>query len=184
MNDTPTVFVVGNDVNIHDLVTELVDSLNICAVVFATAEEFLEYYDEARAGCLITEMCMCAMNGVELLERLVERGSALPAIVVSARTDVQLTVRSMRAGAITVLEKPCCSSDLWQNIHEALRTDGEKREWELRQRGVRRRLKSLSEEERQGMALMMVGKSNKIIADELFRGLRTVELMECLIGAR
>ncbi len=156
--------------------SELVDSLNVLAVVFATVEEFLEYYDEARAGCLITEMCMCAMNGVELLERLVERGSALPTIVVTARTDVQLTVRAMRAGAITVLEKPCCSSELWQNVQEALRKDADNREWELRQRGVRRRLKSLSEEERQVMALMMAGKSNKVIANELVMGLRTVEL--------
>ncbi len=176
MNDTQTVFVVDDDPSARDSVIELVGSMGIPAEPFASAEEFLKQYHEDRPGCLVTDVRMLNMSGVELLERLADKGSVLPVIVITAYADVPLTVRAMRAGAVTLLEKPCRDQELWESVREALRRDTVNRSQFQRVRDIRKRLESLTEEERQVMDLMVAGKANKVIADELVMGLRTVEL--------
>jgi two-component system response regulator FixJ len=176
MNNTQTVFVVDDDPSARDSVIELVGSMGIPAEAFASAEEFLQLYEEDRPGCLVTDVRMLNMSGVELLERLADNGSVLPVIVITAFADVPLTVRAMRAGAVTLLEKPCRDQELWESVREALRRDSERRSQFQRVRDIRLRLDSLSDEERQVMELMVTGKANKVIADELVMGLRTVEL--------
>lgn len=175
MSKQPTVFIVDDDQASRESVRALVASMNVQAQLFASAEEFLDAYDPATPGCLVTDLRMLGMSGVELLEQLRARGLQLPAIVMSAFADVPVAVRSMQLGALTLLEKPCRNTELWDAIRKALELDTQRRATEQRQRAIRERLESLSPQERDVLDMIMQGVPNKAIANRLEVSLRTVE---------
>jgi len=141
----------------------------------ASAAEFLAAVDKTEEACLITDLKMPGMSGLELQEELVRRGNEIPVIVVSGFADVPSAVRAMQNGAVTLLEKPYREEDLFSAVKESVRRVREERQARERRREVEGKLESLSEGEREIMDFLLQGVSNKTIANKLDYGLRTVE---------
>jgi FixJ family two-component response regulator len=170
-----TVFVVDDDRMARESVCALVRSLGVRAESFPSAEDFLADYTPGRPGCLVTDVRMLGMSGVELQQKLKEDGVTLPVIVLTAYPRTPLTVKVMQQGAVTLLEKPYEEDDLWDAIRQALAVDARtrlERDWVQE---VRRRLDSLTDKEREVLDGIVAGKSNKAIARELDVSIRTVE---------
>ena len=176
MENEPTVFVVDDDPAARGSVAALVASHGLKVESFASAEEFLAARDPARRGCLIADVRMAGMSGLELQERLVARRDPLPVIIITGFADIPMAVRAMQAGAVTFLEKPCADQELWQSIQAALDSE-EQAELSRQQRAdVIARRESLTPAEVDVLERILAGKPNKQMAAELGVGLRTVEL--------
>ncbi len=170
-----TVFVVDDDDQARDSVCALIRSMGLSAESFPSAEAFLAACHDGLHGCLVTDLRMFGMSGIELQEELIKREITLPVIVITAYPRTSLTVRAMKHGAITLLEKPYADDDLWDAVREAIRIDETQREEKIRRQSVQRKLDSLSEKERDVMNLMVQGMANKVIASKLDVSIRTVE---------
>ena len=173
MNDQ-TVFVIDDDQETRDSVVAQAKSMGLAAKEFQTAETFLEFY-ENQPGCLVTAYRMPGMNGLELQETLIEQGSSIPTIIVTAFARTPLTVQAIKNGAVTMLDKPCDEDKLWQAIRTALAQDEENRERNQAEQEARERLGSLNENEENVLKLLLEGSSNKAMAQELSVSLRTIE---------
>jgi FixJ family two-component response regulator len=169
----PVVYVVDDDPAARDSLSALVESRGGQAQVFASAEEFLAAYDRQRTACVVTDVRMLGMSGLELQEQLQKVDGALPVIVITAFADVPQAVCAMRKGAVTFLQKSCSDHQLWQAIERAL-AHAQLVEVQ-RRRKTSRQLANLRPEDRAVLDLLVAGKSNKAIATELQMGLRTVE---------
>lgn len=170
-----TVFVVDDDPAARDSVTALVESMNIRCEGFPSAEEFLDAYDPIKPGCLVTDVRLGGMSGLELQEQLARRRASLPVVVITAHADVPLAVKAMRRGAINILEKPCRQQELWETIRNALNIDAANRKKRANRELVESRLSSLTPEEHEIMKKVVEGVPNKVIAIDLNLSLRTVE---------
>ncbi len=175
MQSKPTVYIVDDDEGARESVRALVRSMGVCADTFASAEDFLEQFDTRRPGCLVTDLRMQGMTGVELQETLAEKGCHLPVILITAHAETSITVRAVKTGAVTVLEKPCRDFELFDAIQDALARDTEYREVAACHQEFRRRLDTLSPAEKQVLDYMMEGIANKVIARRLEVSIRTVE---------
>ncbi len=175
MTEEQTVYIVDDDPAARKSLSALASSMGLRNEVFASAEEFLKAYPEDQAGCLITDIRMLGMSGIELQERLKELDIAVPVIVITAFADTKLTVRAMKNGAITLLEKPCRDQELWEAIRAALQVDAQLRDSAIQRREIRRRMETLSDQERHVLQGVVDGKPNKLIAKELDVSIRTVE---------
>lgn len=175
MAGEPVVFVVDDDQGGRSSVGALVRSMGLTVESFSSAEEFLEFYTGESLGCVVTDMRMLGMSGLELQERLSEMGSTLPVIVLTAYATTPLAVRAMQSGAVTMLDKPCQEDELWNAIRKALALDTQRRAEQARCQELRDRLSTLTPSERIVLNLVVAGKANKVIAQRLEVSIRTVE---------
>jgi FixJ family two-component response regulator len=175
MSSKSTVFIVDDHELARNSVCALVESMGIPAESFASAEEFLAAYQPHRHGCLITDVRMLGMSGIELQEQLVANGFKLPVIVITAHANTPLTVKALKLGAVTLLEKPCSDNDLWDAIREALDRDAQQRQIAARRDQIQQKIAELSAHEREVLDRIVAGKMNKVIARELHVSIRTVE---------
>ncbi|NNM04540.1 MAG: response regulator transcription factor, partial [Gemmatimonadetes bacterium] len=177
MNDQePTVFVVDDDPGVADSIRLLLRSVGLPAEVFLSASGFLEAYEVERAGCLVLDVRMPGMSGLDLQARLKEGGSTLPIIFVTAHGDVPMAVEAVKNGALDFVQKPFRDQDLLDKIHEALEVDARGRARRRDLLEIRSRLESLTPRETEVMELVVSGKPNKNIARELEISQRTVEI--------
>lgn len=174
MPEPPTVFIVDDDEQARKSVCALVKSMGLPAESFASAEEFLEKYCPGRRGCLVTDLRMPGMSGLDLQDQLIQRRIPIPVIILTAYARTPSTVRAIQAGAVTVLDRPYAEDNLCDAIRAALSKDaaGEAKRKE-RQR-IRDRLAQLSPLERSVLNLIVQGRPNKLIAKELDISIRTV----------
>ena len=121
VDSEPTVFIVDDDPAVRRGLAVLVRSMRLRPEAYASAQDFLDAYALSRPGCMLLDVRMPGIGGLELLDRLVREEMHLPVIVISAFGDVPMVVRAMRAGALTFLEKPCRDQQLWEAIQEALK---------------------------------------------------------------
>jgi two-component system response regulator FixJ len=175
VSSEPTVFVVDDDQQARKSVCALVRSMGLQAESFSSGERFLEHYVEGRPGCLVTDVRMLSMSGLELQEELTRRQIALPVIVLTAYARTAVTVRAIQAGAVTVLEKPYEDDDLWDAIRKALTKEAAGRTEHQRRVDLRHRIARLTPGQRRVMDLIVAGKPNKVIAQELDLSVRTIE---------
>jgi FixJ family two-component response regulator len=175
MTEEATVFVVDDDKASRESIRSLLWPMGVKTELYSSAEEFLDAYDPSRPGCLVTDLRMLGMSGVELQEKLNRMGISIPTIVISAYADVPVTVRAMQQGALTLLEKPCRGTELWDAIRKGLEQDAQTRKGESHRREIKQRLESLTDQEREVLDLVLSGTLNKVIAKRLDIGLRTVE---------
>ena len=175
MNHEATVYVVDDDPAARDSVSALVTAAGLRVQSFSSAEAFLQENRPDKPSCLVTDLRMLGMSGLDLLEQLQKSSTPLPAILISAYADVPAAVRAMQAGAVTLLEKPCRHDQLITAIHQALERDASNRAVRLRKTELKKRLATLSPEEYEVMQRMVAGKLNKVVANELLISLRTVE---------
>jgi len=175
MDGDSTIFVVDDDDAARESVVALVGSKGLRAKGFASAEAFLSAFDPAEKGCLVVDVRMQGMTGLQLVEHLAARDSKLPVVVITGYADVPMAVRAMQIGAVTFLEKPCHEQELWQAIERALEIEQRQQLERSQQAEVAARIDSLTEEETAVFRMLLAGKVNKRIAVELDFGLRTVE---------
>ena len=171
-----TVFVVDDDQAVRESLALLVQSVGIEAETFASAREFLDTYRPDQRGCLITDIRMPGMSGLELQEQLSSDGVRIPVIVLTGHGDVPAAVRALKGGAVDFVEKPFNPQALLDLVQQAIAKDAEIRELADQEAAVAERMSLLTPREHEVMTLVVVGKANKVIAIELSISERTVEL--------
>jgi two-component system response regulator FixJ len=171
-----TVFVVDDDEAALDSLVMLLKSDGLKAKGFASAHDFLATFDPAARGCIITDLRMPSMDGVELIKALKAAGFILPVIVITGHADVSRAVDAMKAGAIDFLEKPYESEMLLRAVRAAMEENDAAVDANAAKQRMQRRMESLTARERQVLDLIMEGASNKVIAAKLAISPRTVEI--------
>ncbi|HUP24419.1 MAG TPA: response regulator [Thermoanaerobaculia bacterium] len=171
-----TVFVVDDDDAVRDSLCMLLESVGLRYRSYPSAAEFLLAYKPDHAGCLVLDIRMPGMSGIELQERLNEIGAILPVIFITGHGDVPLAVKAMRAGAVDFLQKPYNEQELLDRIHRALQGDGDRRRELLERDLIVRRHGKLTPREREVFDLIVQGKPNKVVASDLGVSQRTVEI--------
>ena len=174
--DPATVFVVDDDEAVRASLKLLLKTLGLPAQTYASAQEFLATFDERRGGCLVLDIRMPGMSGLELQEELNTRGAMMPIIFITGHGDVPMAVEAMQRGAMDFLQKPFRDQDLLDRITEALARDRAGRELLGNRQRIRARVADLTPREREVMALVTQGKANKVIAADLDLSQRTVEI--------
>jgi two-component system response regulator FixJ len=180
----PTVFVVDDDEAIRKALRLLMKSAGLAVETFASAAEFLQAYDEDRSGCLVLDIRMSGMSGIELQKKLASMNSLLPIIFVTGHGDVPLAVQAMRDGAVDFIEKPYSDQRLLDRIHQAIDQDGKNRKDLAQRKAIEERLALLTPRERQVMEKVVSGRPNKVIAYELEISERTVEIHRSRLMAK
>jgi two-component system, LuxR family, response regulator FixJ len=170
-----TVFVVDDDPGMRKSLGRLLQSVGLPFEAYDSATTFLAGHDPDRPGCLVLDVRMPEMSGLELQEQLTARRMSLPIIVVSGHADVSMAVRAMKLGSFDFIEKPCSPQQLLECIYKALALDRRTRT-ELRWRhSMKLRLHLLSARERQILALVVSGQTSKAIAKQLAVSVSTVD---------
>ncbi|OAN45694.1 DNA-binding response regulator [Paramagnetospirillum marisnigri] len=170
------VYIVDDDEAIRDALGWLFQSRGIQAETFDSAEAFLADWTEDRRGCMVLDIRMEGMTGLELFEHLLERGSRLQVIFLTGHGDVPMAVGALKKGARDFVEKPFNDNDLVDRVIDALTWVAKQRESEADAASLASRLAALTLRERQVMDLVLAGKLNKVIADDLGITMRTVEV--------
>ncbi len=171
----PTIFVVDDDAAMRGSMTALGAALGLATQEFASAADFLEAIEPTHAGCLVADVRMPGMSGLELQSKLSTLGVELPIIIITGHGDVPMSVKAMKQGAVDFLEKPFQPEQLAGCIQEAVALDARRRAHRSQQKEAESRLACLDAEERQVLLGIVDGKTNKAIADELDASLRTVQ---------
>ena len=172
----PTVYIVDDDQAVRRAMELLMQSVGLSHEIFHSADEFLAGHSNDRAGCLVLDIRMPGLGGLELQEKLNEMGSTLPIIFITGHGDVPMAVEAMQKGAVDFIQKPFRDQELLDQIGEALKTDEERRSERARKAVVSERLDKLTRREKEVMDLVVTGKPNKVIAYELGVSQRTVEI--------
>src|SRR4051812_29433793 len=170
------VFIVDDDDAVRNSIRLLMKSLGLATRPLSTAQEFLSKYDPQQPGCLILDVRMPGMSGLELQEQLNVRGAMIPVIFITGHGDIPMAVEAMQQGAFDFLQKPFRDQDLIERIQRALTKDQANRSELQEKSGVRERLQMLTPREREVLNLVTSGKPNKIMAADLGVSQRTVEI--------
>jgi two-component system, LuxR family, response regulator FixJ len=176
MANDEIVHVIDDDAEVRQSLAFLLSTAGLAVRVHETATAFLTALPEIQGGCVVTDVRMPGVDGIELLRRLRAAGTGLPVIVMTGHGDIALAVEAMKAGAIDFIEKPFDDEVLISSIKSALARRADDRARNARAEEVRQRMKLLSERERQVMDGLVAGKPNKIIAYDLGISARTVEI--------
>ena len=177
----PRVYLIDDDPVVNFLLVDLVESVNQPYVVFESALQFLGQDLSRLEGCIVTDLRMPGMSGLELQDELHRRAVNLPIIFISAYAEVQSVVRAMRGGALDFFQKPFSSQHLIERIQDGLRIDRERSELQARNRKIGERLAQLTPREKEVLQGIFEGKLTKVIAEELGIGVRTAETYRQLI---
>jgi two-component system, LuxR family, response regulator FixJ len=171
-----TVYIVDDDDGMRRALALLMRTVGYEAQAFARPRDFLDKYDPTQPGCLVSDVRMPEMSGLEVQQHLNRAGSMLPVILITGHGDIPMAVQAMKDGAFDFLQKPFRDQDLIDRINGALKQDAENRATLDKHADLRRRLESLTPREREVMAFVVDGKANKVIAIDLGLSERTVEI--------
>ena len=173
---TPTVFLVDDDHAVRDALELLLESAAFKTAAFETAAAFLDAYRPDQAGCLVLDIRMPGISGMELQDLLAARGITLPVIFLTGHGNVPMSAKAFRTGAVDFMEKPFDEDALLTRINEAIQLDIANRDIATRQNNAADKLATLTPREHQVMLLVVAGKVNKEIAAELNLSHRTIEI--------
>ena len=172
----PTVFIVDDDEGVRNSLRFLLKSVGLATRTQSSAQEFLDTYKQAQPGCLVLDVRMPGMSGLELQQQLNLRGATIPVIFITGHGDIPMAVEAMQHGAFDFLQKPFRDQDLIDRIQRALERDTRSRKALTQHTKIRERIASLTPREREVLTLMTQGKPNKVMAAELGVSQRTVEI--------
>jgi RNA polymerase sigma factor (sigma-70 family) len=170
-----TVFVVDDDQAMRNSLKWLIESVGVQVESFASADEFLANYRPGRAGCLVLDVRMPGMSGLDLQEYLVDKNIRIPVVIITGHGDVPMAVRAMKSGAIDFIEKPFNDEVLLDAIRRAIAYEEQQRTHESEHLQIKERLSHLTPREHEVMEMVTDGKSNKEIANALGVSAKTIE---------
>lgn len=176
MTSQPTVFVVDDDKAVRESLCWLIESVGMSVEAFSSAQTFLDAFDPERPGCLVVDVRLPGMSGLELQAKLAEDKHTLPVIIITGHGDVPSAVRAMKVGAIDFIEKPFSDQLLLERIRHAVEVDAGNRRSRHEQLDLVERLQRLTPREKQVLDLVVSGQPNKQIAQELGLSPKTVEV--------
>jgi two-component system response regulator FixJ len=171
-----SVFIVDDDPAVREGLAALLGAKKYAVETFASAEQFLAALRPDRAGCLVADVRMSGMSGLDLQRELARRGLSIPTVIITGHGDVPLAVAALKAGAVDFLEKPFDSDAILASVSEAMRRIGRRQGAGLDRAEVAARAASLSAREREVMDLVAAGHPNKVVAHRLGIAIRTVEI--------
>ena len=174
--DEQLVYVIDDDEAVRHSLGLLLDAIGLQNEVYASALDFLAGFDRERHSCLVCDVRMPALSGLQLQQRLAKNGIEIPIIFITGHGDVPMAVNAMKAGALDFIEKPFRDQDLIDRIHKALQQDRERRAVRKEDAAIREALQTLTPRETEVMQRVVAGQSNKVIAMDLGVSPRTVEL--------
>lgn len=174
--DEPTVYIVDDNDADRDWLRSIAESVGLRTATYSSARDFLAAYLPSSPGCLVLDLRMPRMDGLDLQEELNRRGVRIPVLFVTAYGEVSSAVRAMRGGAVDFMLKTCGERDLLRRIEEALRLDAERRGEEAEQEEIGRRFDGLSPREQEVLRHVVLGEPSKAIADVLDISVRTVDV--------
>ena len=173
--DGSIVYIVDDNVAVGDAIRWLAEEVGLTAKVFDTAQGFLDAYQSESPGCLVLDVRMPGMSGLDLQDLMIQQGITLPVIVITGHGDVPMAVRSMKAGAFEFLQKPFNDQDLLDNIFAAIKLHAETLAKTNQAAEARKNIEALTRRELEVLKHLRSGKSSKSIAKELRISVRTVE---------
>jgi FixJ family two-component response regulator len=172
----PTVFIVDDDRGLRQAIHDLVESVGLRAESFASGEDFLRAKRMNRPSCLVLDVRLPQMSGLDFQQRLTETGIQIPIIFITAHGDIPMSVRALKSGALEFLTKPFRDQDLLDAIHQALERDRVAREQQSEIHNLQERVRTLTAREREVMNLVVSGMLNKQIASEIGTSEATVKI--------
>jgi two-component system response regulator FixJ len=175
-SDAATVLVVDDDAGVRNAMRSLLKSVGLNCTLFASAQEFLDAWQPSQQGCLVLDIRMPGMSGLELQQQLNLRGAVIPVIFMTGHGDIPMAVEAMQHGAFDFLQKPFRDQDLLDRIQRAIAKDAAMRKSLGEHARIRAHLESLTPREREVLDLMTQGKQNKVIGQELGVSPRTIEI--------
>ena len=173
--DNAIVFVVDDDEAICESLRLLIGDIGLEVRTFTSARQFLDTYDPSHPGCLVLDVRMSGMSGLELQSRLLDMGIYIPTIIITGHADVPMAVEAMKAGAMDFIEKPFRDQVLLDGIQKAIDLDLRTRRRRRERQDVQARIQLLTQREREVMGRLVAGKSNKNIAFDLGISQKTVD---------
>ena len=177
MNDeSALVYIVDDDDAVRDSLGLLMRSVGLACATFASARQFLDAYDPEAVSCLVADIRMPGLSGLELQQEISDRHLEIPIIFITGHGDVPMAVKAMKAGALDFLQKPFRDQDLLDRIHAAIQRDRDRRTLRREIQSIRERLETLTPRETEVMEKVVQGCANKVIAMDLGVSQRTVEL--------
>jgi two-component system, LuxR family, response regulator FixJ len=172
----PVIYIVDDDDGMRRALTVLMTTVGYQPLAFSRPAEFLAKYDPNQAGCLVLDVRMPEMSGLEVQQQLNRSGSLLPVLLITGHGDIPMAVQAMKDGAFDFLQKPFRDQDLLDRINAALKQDAQNRDSVDRLADLRQRADSLTPREREVLGHVVDGKANKVIAIDLGLSERTVEI--------
>jgi len=172
----PIVYVAEDDESLRSLLRALVHSIGLACETFNSASKFLEHYDARQPGCLVLDIFMPGMSGLELQDELNRRGAMIPVIFITGHADVASAVAAVRRGAFNYLQKPFRNSELIEDVRNAIEFDRRNRQMLAQHEAIRERITTLTPREREVLELIVRGVASKVMAHEMGVSKRTVEL--------
>jgi FixJ family two-component response regulator len=176
LSESSSVYVVDDDPAMRDSLKWLLESVDFQVHVFESATSFLEEYGGQRPACLVLDVRMPGMSGLDLQDELVRRGITIPMIMISAHGDVPVAVRALKTGAIDFIEKPFSDQLLLDRVRQALHNDQQASETDEVKETIRARKASLTPREKEVMELVVAGNPNNSVASHLGLSQKTVEI--------
>lgn len=176
MKDSQTVFIVDDDEGVRDGLSLLLATVGQNCEVYECGQDFLDEYDESVRGCLVLDIRMPRMTGLDLQKKLQEMGSTLPIIFITGHGDIPMAVEAMRRGALDFIRKPFREHDLLDRINEALNIDEDAYRKARGRKALAEKLSTLSQREMEVFDRVADGQMNKVIAADLGISERTVEV--------
>ena len=175
MSEEQVVYIVDDDCDVRESLVILMETVGQAFKEYESAHAFLQDYHEGMRGCLVADIRMPRMSGLELQEKLIDAGSLLPIIFITGHGDISLAVKAMRRGALDFIRKPFHEQNLLDRINEALDIEDGKRKVQMDKQQLVERFDSLSHRELEVLELVAQGKMSKVVADDLGISERTVE---------
>lgn len=175
MDTDPTVFVIDDDQGVREAISLLIESIGLAVEAYPSAQAYLDRFDAGRPGCLVLDVRMRGMSGLDLQQRLAAEPLHPPIIIVTGHGDVPMAVRAVQAGAVDFIEKPFNDQVLLDAVHRALQRDAEMRGQAMLLADIKERLQRLTPREREILDLIVAGRRNKVIAADLGISQSTVE---------
>lgn len=172
----PVVFIVDDDEAVRDSLRLLFKSVGLVSKTYHSATDFLEAFDPEQPGCLVLDVRMPGLSGLDLQRELTEKHAILPIIFISGHGDIPMAVKAMRDGAVDFIQKPFRDQELIDRIHEALKLDAENRVQIEQYDAIRLNFEKLTAREREVLDSVIKGKANKVIAADINVSQRTVEV--------
>lgn len=172
----PTVFIVDDDRSMRQAIQDLVESVGLRAQAFATGQDFLRRQGTDGPSCLVLDVRLPQMSGLDFQHQLAEAGVQIPIVFITAHGDIRMSVRALKSGAVEFLTKPFRDQDLLDAIQQALERDNATRQQQTEIHGLNQRYQSLTAREREVMRFVVSGMLNKQIASEIGASEATVKI--------